>query len=42
MSVYHGDFQDVGHKLAHVTDQFKDFSIITNVPYGIQSHIKQR
>lgn len=42
VSVYHGDFQDIGYKLAEATDSFKDFTILTNVPYGVQSHAKQR
>lgn len=35
MSVYQGDFQTIGTKLADLTDGFKDFSIVTNVPYGV-------
>ena len=42
MSLYHGDFNTIGAKLAPLTDNFKDFSIVTNVPYGHQSAVKQR
>ena len=34
MSLYHGDFATVGSKLAPLTDNFKDFTILTNPPYG--------
>ena len=42
LSVYHGDFQLIGHRLADLTNGFEDFSILTNVPYGVQSKEKQR
>ena len=42
LSVYHGDFQLIGHRLAENTKGFEDFSILTNVPYGVQSKEKQR
>jgi len=34
LSLYHGDFETIGVKLADKTNGFEDFSIITNVPYG--------
>jgi hypothetical protein len=42
LSAYQGDFQDIGYRLAEATDEFKDFSILTNVPYGVQSAVNQR
>lgn len=42
LSTYQGDFQDIGYRLAEATDNFLDFSILTNVPYGVQSKVKQR
>lgn len=35
MSLYHGSYEKVGAHLTQVTDNLKDFSIITNVPYGV-------
>jgi 23S rRNA G2445 N2-methylase RlmL len=41
-SFYKGDFEAVGQHLLSVYGSFKDFSIITNVPYGKQvMHPKQ-
>jgi len=37
LSLYHGSFDKIGHKLGQLTNGFEDFSIITNVPYGEQS-----
>jgi hypothetical protein len=37
LSLYHGSFDKVGPELAAITNHFQDFSIITNVPYGVQS-----
>lgn len=37
MSLYHGDFEQIGHELAVLTDGFKDFTVIANIPYGHQS-----
>lgn len=37
MSLYHGDFEAIGHELASYTDGFKDFTLLMNVPYGDQS-----
>ena len=34
LSLYHGDAIKVGDQLADLTDGFKDFSLITNIPYG--------
>lgn len=34
MSLYHGDFDKIGQLLAEKTDNFKDFSIVTNIPWG--------
>lgn len=42
LSTYQGDFQDIGYRLAEATGNFLDFSILTNVPYGVQSKVKQR
>ena len=41
MSLYQGDFEPIGTRLADLTDQFKYFTILTNVPYGLQSREKQ-
>jgi len=37
LSLYHGSFDDIGTRLAPLTNNFEDFNIITNVPYGVQS-----
>ena len=37
LSLYHGSFENIGPKLAQITNNFQDFSIITNIPYGVQS-----
>ena len=37
MSLYHGDFEQIGHQLAERTDGFRDFTLLMNVPYGYQS-----
>ena len=37
MSLYQGDFETIGHELAHNTNGFKDFTLLMNVPYGRQS-----
>lgn len=42
MSLYQGDFEQVGHELASYTNGFKDFTILANVPYGHQSARFQR
>lgn len=42
LSLYHGDFQLIGHRLAPLTNNFEDFTILTNVPYGVQSKTSQR
>ena len=42
MSLYHGDFEKIGHQLAERTNGFKDFTILTNVPYGVQSATAQK
>ena len=34
MSLYHGDFNTVGKKLGPATNNFEDFTILTNIPYG--------
>ena len=34
MSLYHGDFERIGGELSAKTDGFKDFTLLTNVPYG--------
>ena len=41
LSIYHGDFEQIGVKLADKTNGFENFSIITNLPYGKQSEQKQ-
>ena len=42
MSLYHGSFDKIGAMLAPLTNNFADFSIITNVPYGVQSQKYQQ
>lgn len=42
LSLYQGDFQSIGTQLYQLTDNFKDFTIVTNPPYGHQSAEKQR
>jgi hypothetical protein len=42
MSLYHGDFEKVGNELLDRTDGLKDFTLLTNIPYGVQSLEKQR
>lgn len=42
MSLYHGDFETVGHELALITNGFKDFTLLMNVPYGHQSAVAMR
>ncbi|CDW76469.1 UNKNOWN [Stylonychia lemnae] len=42
LSLYQGDFQSIGSQLASLTENFQDFTILTNVPYGEQSKEKQR
>ena len=37
MSLYHGDFEKIGHELAVKTNGFEDFTLLMNVPYGEQS-----
>jgi hypothetical protein len=34
MSLYHGDFEKIGKQLAPLTDNFKDFTMLSNIPYG--------
>ena len=34
MSLYHGDFEQIGHELAYLTNGFEDFTLLANVPYG--------
>ena len=34
MSLYHGDFENIGHELAAYTNGFEDFTLLMNVPYG--------
>ena len=34
MSLYHGDFEKIGHELAVKTNGFEDFTLVMNVPYG--------
>lgn len=40
-SLYHGDFEKIGDLLQEKTDGFKDFTLLTNIPYGVQSREKQ-
>ena len=42
MSLYHGDFEQIGHQLAEKTNGFKDFTLLMNVPYGHQSSRAQK
>ena len=42
MSLYHGDFESIGHELAVHTEGFKDFTLLANIPYGHQSATYQR
>lgn len=42
MSLYHGDFETIGHELASLTNGFEDFTLLMNVPYGEQSARFQR
>ena len=42
MSLYHGDFEQIGHQLAERTNGFKDFTLLMNVPYGHQSSRAQK
>ena len=37
LSLYNGSFNQIGLSLCEMTDNFKDFSIISNIPYGKQS-----
>jgi hypothetical protein len=37
LSLYHGDFEQIGSRLVDTTDGLRDFTLIANVPYGIQS-----
>lgn len=41
LSLYHGDFNKVGQRLQVLTENFKDFTLLMNVPYGYQSAEKQ-
>ena len=41
LSLYHGSFDSIGQQLAPITNNFEDFSIISNVPYGVQSKAAQ-
>ena len=41
LSLYHGDFNKVGQRLQVLTDNFKHFTLLMNVPYGYQSTEKQ-
>jgi hypothetical protein len=34
LSLYHGDFEKVGKQLAPITSNFKDFTLLSNIPYG--------
>ena len=40
LSLYHGDFNNIGLRLANLTNNFEDFTMIMNVPYGVQSQEK--
>ena len=42
LSLYHGPFDRVGRQLAPLTNDFKDFTLLANIPYGHQSAEKQR
>ena len=42
MSLYQGDFETIGHEIAARTNGFEDFTLLMNVPYGIQSARAQR
>ena len=35
LSLYQGSFEAIGQRLAPITNSFEDFSIISNIPYGI-------
>ena len=41
MSLYHGDFEKVGNQLIERTEGLKDFTLLANIPYGVQSVEKQ-
>lgn len=40
VSLYHGDFEKVGEELLGRTDGFRDFTLLGNIPYGVQSNEK--
>jgi len=41
VSLYHGDFEKVGNQLIERTEGLKDFTLLANIPYGVQSVEKQ-
>jgi Fe-S cluster assembly scaffold protein SufB len=41
VSLYHGDFEKVGNQLIERTEGLKDFTLLANIPYGVQSAEKQ-
>ena len=41
LSLYHGDFSIIGTRLKLLTNNFEDFTLLMNVPYGHQSQEKQ-
>jgi len=42
LSLYQGSFDEIGQQLAPLTNQFEHFSVISNIPYGVQSATKSR
>jgi hypothetical protein len=34
LSLYHGDFTKIGQRLKVLTNNFEDFTLLMNVPYG--------
>jgi hypothetical protein len=40
LSLYHGDFNVIGQRLKEVTNDFENFTLLMNVPYGYQSEEK--
>jgi len=41
LSLYQGAFTDIGPIMAELTNGFEDFSIMSNIPYGVQSRNNQ-
>lgn len=35
LSLYHGDFEAIGQRLSGLTNNFEDFTLLMNIPYGV-------